>query len=83
MMNPKKDELYTHYKRGGIYRIVGIGTLQSSNKASDENTVVIYEQIHDTPDYPTGHLWVRPLDMFLEKVSDEDGEMVLRFQKIK
>ena len=71
---------YTHYKRGGTYEIVDLATLQS-NTVNDGKQVVIYRQLHDTPTYPKGALWVRPLDMFLEEV-ELDGTMVPRFKKI-
>lgn len=56
---------YTHYKRGGEYEIIHIGFLQSDT-ADDGKQVVVYKQLHDHPDYPSGTIWVRTAEMFLD-----------------
>lgn len=49
--------LYRHYK-GGVYRTLTVGR---SSEARDEEFVV-YESLDN------GHVWIRPLGMFLENV---------------
>ncbi|MFT6915963.1 MAG: hypothetical protein ACJAWL_002280 [Motiliproteus sp.] len=53
---------YRHYK-GGEYRVLGI----ARHSETDEE-LVVYQ-----PQYGEGALWVRPLAMFLETVSTEQG----------
>lgn len=72
---------YTHYKRGGKYEIIHIGYLQSETK-DDGKQVVIYKQMHNHEDYPTGTVWVRTIDMFTDTVI-ENSVTVSRFQLLQ
>ncbi|GDY27670.1 DUF1653 domain-containing protein [Agarivorans sp. Toyoura001] len=65
-MNLKKGR-YRHYK-GPEYQV--IDTVQHSET---EEHLVLYR-----PLYGEGKLWVRPYEMFFEKV-EQDGEQVPRF----
>lgn len=69
---------YTHYKRGGEYKIIHLGILQS-NTVDDGKEVVVYTQLHDTKDYPAGTIWTRTVEMFTDVVS-MNGEEKARFE---
>ena len=58
---------YRHYK-GNYYDVIGV-----ARHSEDGNDLVVYR-----PRYGDRGLWVRPLAMFEEKVT-EDGESVQRF----
>lgn len=61
-------DVYRHYK-GGIYNVIGMG-----KHTETQEEVIIYEGTDNK-------LWVRPLDMFMEKI-EVNGQMVPRFQKL-
>ncbi len=63
--------LYRHYK-GAEYEVLGLVTHSES-----EEQLVVYRAL-----YGDFGLWVRPLDMFIEKVS-KDGLDIARFQLVK
>lgn len=67
---PKPGEKYRHYK-GGEYEIV----CMAKNEA-DESDVVVYKALHNAE-----HIWVRPLSVFVEKVTVDDIALP-RFAKI-
>lgn len=77
MTIPTIGEYYTHYHRGGRYEIIHIGYLQSDTP-DDGKQVIIYKQLHDTPDYAAGTVWVRTVEMFMSMVEFE-GTQVPRF----
>lgn len=62
-----KKGLYRHYK-GGKYEVIDI-----VKHSEDESSLVLYR-----PLYGEKALWVRPYDMFFEKV-EVDSETVDRF----
>lgn len=62
---------YKHFK-GGEYEVIGVA--KHSENLED---FVIYKALYGKKD-----LWIRPLKMFLEKVT-VNGKKVNRFQKIK
>ena len=71
-MKPKKGEKYRHFK-GNV-----ITVLEIAKHTETLEEMVVYE--HD------GEIWVRPLEMFLEKVDKEKYPEVMqeyRFQKIE
>jgi hypothetical protein len=61
---------YRHYK-GQEYEVLGV-----AKHSETEEDLVVYR-----PLYGKGELWVRPLQMFVEKVVKEEGE-VARFEYI-
>lgn len=69
-----KTGIYKHSKTGNLYRVIGIA--KHSETLED---LVVYECLYDNPKSKT---WVRPLQMFLEKV-EIDGKLVPRFKFIK
>ena len=62
--------VYRHYK-GNTYQVIGI-----AKHSETEEDLVVYRALHGT-----FGLWVRPLDMFCEKV-ETGGEIVPRFELI-
>ena len=62
--------IYQHYK-GMKYRVLGVA--KHSETLED---LVIYEALYDNK---VSKLWVRPLEMFLEKI-EKDGKFVNRFE---
>ena len=62
--------LYRHYK-GGEYRVIGV-----ARHSETEQMLVVYQ-----PLYGEQRLWVRPLEMFVETVTVEQG-VVPRFERI-
>ncbi|MFT6899698.1 MAG: hypothetical protein ACJA13_004139 [Paraglaciecola sp.] len=58
---------YRHYK-GNDYEVIGV-----AKHSEDETQLVVYRPLYGARD-----LWVRPLDMFVEKV-EIDGQSLPRF----
>lgn len=70
-------EKYIHYKTKGVYEIVSVATMQADlSSGLDMCECVIYKKENDEK------LWVRPVTMFLEKVIDQDGAEVSRFELV-
>lgn len=63
---------YRHYK-GGHYLVIGV-----AKHSETKEDLVVYVALYDNPD---GHLWVRPLSMFMEKVNT-NGKLIPRFEKV-
>lgn len=66
---------YKHYK-GKEYEVVGVALHSESLEK-----MVVYKPLYETPDIPTGTLWVRPFAMFFENVL-VDGASIPRFYKL-
>lgn len=62
---------YRHYK-GGEYEVIGV-----ARHSESEEQLVVYRCLYDN-----NSLWVRPLQMFIEKVKFNDRE-VPRFLRIE
>ncbi len=62
---------YRHYK-GRTYQVIGV-----AKHSETEEDVVVYRAL-----YGEGGLWVRPLEMFCEKV-EIGGKSVPRFELIQ
>ena len=67
-----KPGIYRHYK-GKLYEVVGI-----AHHSETLNELVVYKALYKTK-FGRNSLWVRPKQMFLEKVK-VDGKLVKRFQ---
>ena len=63
--------LYRHYK-GNTYQIIGI-----AKHSETEEDLVVYRAL-----YGECGLWVRPLDMFCEKV-EVGGKLIPRFELLQ
>lgn len=63
---------YRHYK-GGEYDVLGVGYHSES-----VDPLVLYQSCYDTPEFPKGTLWVRPIELFLGATQDD----VQRFTKL-
>jgi hypothetical protein len=68
-MKLQKGERYRHYK-GKEYVILGVG--KHSETLED---LVIYEGQYADPEFGDHPVWVRPLAMFLERVTSDGKEM--------
>ena len=64
------DKYYRHFK-GGYYRLIGIAM---DSETQEEK--VVYQAL-----YGDGQMWVRPKEMFFEKV-ERDGKVIERFQEV-
>jgi hypothetical protein len=62
--------VYRHYK-GNTYQVIGI-----AKHSETEEDLVVYQAL-----YGAFGLWVRPLDMFCEKV-EVGGQIVPRFELV-
>lgn len=62
--------VYKHSKKGNLYRVIGVG--KHSETLED---MVVYQALYENE---VSKLWVRPAEMFLEKVL-VDGNSVPRF----
>lgn len=71
MNTPQPNERYKHFK-GNEYEIVAIA--KHSETLED---IVVYKAL-----YGENQIWVRPLLMFLDTKTLEDGTQVQRFTKI-
>lgn len=64
--------IYKHYK-GQLYQVFGVAT-----HSETEEPMVVYQCLYGNYD-----LWVRPLSMFKESVTLENGETLARFSFIQ
>lgn len=71
MKNNLKIGKYQHYK-GNFYEVIGI-----AKHSETLELLVVYRAL-----YGECELWVRPLEMFLEKVKI-DGKIVSRFKFVE
>ena len=69
---PSKGGIYKHYKNQQSYRVIDI--VKHSETLEE---LVLYEALYEND---LGRLWVRPLDMFMQKVELQDGSFVPRFE---
>lgn len=64
------DKYYRHFK-GGYYRLIGI-----AKDSENQEEMVVYQALYDS-----GQMWVRPKEMFFEKV-ERDGRVMDRFEEV-
>lgn len=65
-----KTGVYRHSKSGKEYRVIGV-----AKHSETLEEFVVYEALYKNPE---SKLWVRPIDMFIEKV-EIDVKKVPRF----
>lgn len=68
-----KPGIYSHYKTGNQYRVHFVA--KHSETLED---FVVYEALYDNQ---KSKFWVRPLSMFLEKISS-NGQEITRFKLV-
>lgn len=76
-MTPQTGEIWQHHKTKGEYEIIGLGKLQVKDKQLDMCDCVFYMSLSDKK------MWARPLADFTEVITNEKGEDVMRFIKIR
>jgi hypothetical protein len=64
---------YKHYK-GNLYEVIGV-----AHHSETLEELVVYRALYDSPEYGSNALWVRPKEMFSEKVNI-DGKEIPRFE---
>jgi hypothetical protein len=67
--NIKIGNVYQHYK-GNLYKIIAI----AKNSEDPEQTFVVYQGLYDCPKFGNNPVWVRPIEMFAEKVVIDSKE---------
>jgi len=67
---------YRHFK-GQMYEVVGV-----ARHSETREEFVVYKALYDSPEFGKNALWVRPKEMFLEKVV-KDGKEVPRFEFVE
>lgn len=83
MNEPKAGEIYRHFKstpkKEMTYRIVAVA-LDCENPSQK---LVIYEQLYEGEEFPSGTIWKRSLEDFCGDKIFEDGKKVKRFTLIE
>lgn len=72
-MSDLKLGTYKHYK-GHLYKVLG-----GAKHSETLEEMVVYECLYENPE---GKLWVRPLQMFMEKV-EINGKLMPRFEFVR
>lgn len=72
-----KTGLYKHSKSGKMYKVLGTG-----HHSETLEELVVYQAEYDSPEFGKNAIWVRPIEMFIEKVN-VNGEDKPRFEFVK
>lgn len=64
---------YKHYK-GKEYEVIGL-----AHHSETLEPLVVYKALYNSDEFGPNAIWVRPFDMFIEKV-DVGGKEVSRFE---
>ena len=75
-MNQVKLGKYKHYK-GKLYEVIGV-----ARHSETLEEFVVYRALYDTKEFGQNSLWIRPKEMFLEKVFVEEKK-VPRFELVE
>ncbi|MGE3319682.1 MAG: DUF1653 domain-containing protein [Candidatus Berkiella sp.] len=67
--NKIKTGIYRHYKNQQHYRVLG-----TAIHSETYEEMVIYQALYDCGEFGINSVWVRPLALFTEIVSGEQGE---------
>ncbi len=74
-MTKLKPGKYQHYK-GEFYEVIGV-----ARHSETHEELVVYRAFYDSKEFGNKALWVRPKNMFLEKVT-VNGKEIPRFRYI-
>lgn len=72
MNTPQPGEIYSHFKTGNQYEIIGF-----AKHSETLEEMIVYKAL-----YREGQIWVRPVGMFSDIKTLEDGTQVQRFTKV-
>lgn len=75
-MHNIKTVIYRHYKNKE-YRVLGV-----ARHTETCESMVVYQALYHSAEFGDHALWVRPLDMFFEKVTI-DGKQMPRFEYVR
>lgn len=64
---------YQHYKTEKIYEVIGI-----ARHSETYEEMIIYKALYHCEKFGNNQIWVRPIDMFFEKVNYK-GNVIPRF----
>lgn len=67
---------YRHYKNEKLYEVLG----RACHSETRED-MIVYRALYHCDTFGDNSLWVRPMQMFFEKVL-HNGHMVSRFQRV-
>lgn len=67
---------YQNYK-GNFYEVLGVG-----KHTETREEFVVYKSLYDSPEFPSGSLWVRPKEIFFGQV-EVSGQKVFRFKLVE
>lgn len=76
-MEKVKIGKYKHFK-GKYYEVIGI----ARNSENHEEEFVVYKALYESDEFGKGELWIRPKNMFFEKVI-YNGKEVSRFEFVE
>ncbi|HRY60131.1 MAG TPA: DUF1653 domain-containing protein [Patescibacteria group bacterium] len=76
LLNKTKTGIYQHYK-GNLYKVIGL-----AYHSETLEKFVVYRALYESEQFDPNALWVRPTEMFLEKIEFE-GKKVPRFKFVK
>lgn len=76
MLKNIKIGKYKHYK-GGEYEVIGL-----SHHSETLEPLVVYKALYESKEFGHNAIWVRPFDMFMDKVN-LNGEEVPRFKYLE
>jgi hypothetical protein len=68
---------YQHYKTDKIYEVIGSG-----RHSETYEEMIIYRALYHCDKFGDNQVWVRPREMFLEKVT-YNGNVIPRFRYIE
>jgi len=77
-MEEVKLGIYKHSKSGKLYKVIGL----ARNSENHTEEFVVYQALHESSEFGSNQLWIRPKQMFLEKVVI-GGKEVLRFEFVE
>ncbi|MBA2655379.1 MAG: DUF1653 domain-containing protein [Tatlockia sp.] len=68
---------YRHYKNAQFYEVIA-----QARHSETQEEMVVYKALYHCDKFGDNQIWVRPVQMFFEKVI-HNGQMMPRFQRIE